>query len=69
MNIKELTKWVGKIGWVTPYSRCTSAQIAVKVVGAQVSYGRWLLEVEPMMGVGTWLVGFDRVNLERGEGL
>jgi len=69
LNIKELTKWVGKVAWVAPYSKCETAQIAVKVVGVAVCYGRWMVEVEPMMGVGTWLVGYDRVFLERGEGL
>ena len=67
MDIKELSKWIGKVGWTAPYSKCSTAQIAVKIIGVKFGYGRWLLVVEPLAGVGYWQVGYDRVHVERGD--
>jgi len=69
LDIQKIVEWVGRVGWTAPYSKCTTAQIAVKIVGVKFGYGRWMFEVEPLAGVGTWLVGTDRVYVDRGEGL
>ena len=60
---KQLEEWMGKIGFVKPnFGRTTTARIAVKVIGVNFTYGRWVFEVEPLAGTGTWQVDVNSVD-------
>jgi hypothetical protein len=71
LSFKELEKWVGTVGWVHPTTRAADkgATIAVKVIGVNYGYGRWLFKVEPLAGTGSWQVEYNRVMFDRGDEL
>ncbi len=61
MSTEELSKWIDKVGWV-PVGQ---AMIAVKIVGVNYGYGRWMFRVAPLAGTGSWQVGVDRVEIDK----
>jgi len=64
LGSKDLKKWIGQIGFVAPGPKSAgqSARIAVKVIGVNYGYGRWLLRVEPLAGTGSWQVDYRAVE-------
>lgn len=64
LKLKDLQAWVGRVGWVYPERRHKTATIAVKVIGVNFAYGRWLFEVAPLAGTGSWQTAADAVEFE-----
>lgn len=62
----QLEKWMGQVGFVAPGPKSAhqEARIAVKVIGVNYGYGRWLFRVQPLAGTGSWQVAVDAVEFK-----
>jgi hypothetical protein len=65
LSLEMLAKWLGEVGWVHPSPTQRTATIAVKVIGVNQAWGRWLFRVQPLAGTGSWQVDVDSVEFER----
>ena len=63
LSRKDLERWLGQVGFVPPGSRRKSdARIAVKILGVNYAYGRWVFRVQPLAGTGSWQVDVNVVD-------
>lgn len=61
---EDLERWINQVGWVPPGNRSNdeTCRIAVKVLGVNYAYGKWLFKVAPLAGTGSWQVDIGRVE-------